>query len=226
MEMQTVAWLAAGLVFMSFFMKTIVPLRTLAIASNVAFIGYALLGIHYGVFDKVLPILVLHLALLPLNILRLRQVKQTIHKVRAVSRANPSLEFLIPYMQREAVRQGEHLFRKGDEANRLFLLQKGRVVFTEIGKVAVAGDVFGEVGIFAENQQRTSSALCEEDCELFSITGEKAIELFYQDPSFGFFIVRALARYVAEGVDLPATRSAPQSGSVAPLGDPLPAAAG
>ena len=38
------AWLAAALVFASFFMKTIVPLRSLAIASNLAFIGYALLG--------------------------------------------------------------------------------------------------------------------------------------------------------------------------------------
>ena len=69
MEMQIVAWLAAGLVFMSFFMKTIVPLRTMAIASNIVFICYALMGIHFGVFDKVLPIFVLHVALLPLNLI-------------------------------------------------------------------------------------------------------------------------------------------------------------
>ena len=65
-----VAWLAAALVFASFFMKTIVPLRTMAIASNLAFIAYALLGWGQGVFDKVLPILVLHGALLPLNLWR------------------------------------------------------------------------------------------------------------------------------------------------------------
>ncbi len=39
MEMQIVAWIAAGLVFASFFMKTIVPLRAVAIASNLAFIA-------------------------------------------------------------------------------------------------------------------------------------------------------------------------------------------
>jgi CRP/FNR family transcriptional regulator, cyclic AMP receptor protein len=68
-------------------------------------------------------------------------------------------------------------------------------------KILENGAVFGEVGIFSENEVRTSSAFSEEDSELYSLTSEKAVELFYQDPSFGFYIVRALARYVSEGVD-------------------------
>jgi hypothetical protein len=59
------AWIAAFLVFSSFFMKTIVPLRIVAMVSNVAFILYALLGLAYGVFGRVYPILVLHSLLLP-----------------------------------------------------------------------------------------------------------------------------------------------------------------
>jgi CRP/FNR family transcriptional regulator, cyclic AMP receptor protein len=84
MDMQLVAWLAASLVFTSFFMKTIVPLRTVAIVSNMVFIGYALLGLHHGIFDKVLPILVLHLALLPLNTIRLNEVRRTIRSIRTM----------------------------------------------------------------------------------------------------------------------------------------------
>ena len=45
MEMQLLAWIASSLVFASFFMKTIMPLRAVAIASNVVFIGYALFGL-------------------------------------------------------------------------------------------------------------------------------------------------------------------------------------
>jgi len=41
MEMQFVAWFAAALVFVSFFVKTIIPLRTLAVASNIVYVGYA-----------------------------------------------------------------------------------------------------------------------------------------------------------------------------------------
>ena len=64
-------WVSAILVFSSFFMKTMIPLRMVAICSNVAFITYALLGLRYGVFGRIYPILVLHAALLPLNVIRL-----------------------------------------------------------------------------------------------------------------------------------------------------------
>lgn len=217
MEMQIMAWVAAGLVFLSFFMKTIVPLRTLGIFSNLAFIAYALMGIHLGIFDKVLPILVLHLALLPLNLMRLRQVRETIRSVQAMSREHASLDALIPYMKHERVQCGQWLFRKGDAADRLFVLKAGRIRLVEFDKTLEAGAVFGEVGIFSESAVRTSSAVSDEDCDLYSLTSEKAIELFYQDPRFGFSIVRALARYVSEGVDLASTRadaeeSLPQAG--------------
>jgi CRP-like cAMP-binding protein len=102
-------------------------------------------------------------------------------------------------MASEQYRKGQWLFKKGDAADRLYLLKKGNLRLVEFDKVVPPGSVFGEVGVFSENEVRTSSAYCEEDCELFSITGEKAVELFYQDPRFGFYIVRALARYVSEG---------------------------
>lgn len=199
MEMQIVAWLAAGLVFASFFMKTIVPLRRVAIASNVVFIAYALLGISVGIFDKVFPILVLHLALLPLNVTRLREIQKTIRSIKTMSREHASLDALIPYMKHESARRGQWLFRKGDQADRLYVLKQGRIKLVELDKALEIGAVFGEVGIFSENAIRTSSAFVEDDAELFSLTSEQAIELFYQDPRFGFYIVRALARCVSEG---------------------------
>ena len=61
-----VGYFAASLVFATFCTKRMMPLRALAIASNIAFIGYACLG-------ELLPILILHTAMLPLNIYRLRQ---------------------------------------------------------------------------------------------------------------------------------------------------------
>jgi CRP/FNR family transcriptional regulator, cyclic AMP receptor protein len=79
------AWVAALLVFAAFFMKTMVPLRLVAIASNVAFVAYALLGLRYGVFGRVYPILVLHAALLPLNIVRLGQIRKLIDAVNEAS---------------------------------------------------------------------------------------------------------------------------------------------
>lgn len=198
MEMQVVAWLAAALVFVTFFMKTIIPLRTAAIASNVVFIVYGLMGLSYGIFDKVLPILVLHIALVPLNILRLRQVLATIEKYRNIGNQTTSLDILIPHMKHEIAKAGTILFKAGDAADKVYLVGKGRVSFPEVGKVLGEGKFFGEVGVFSEQRCRTASAVCEEECELLSITGEKVIELFYQDSRFALIIVRAISRYLLE----------------------------
>src|SRR5919198_6215417 len=127
------AWVAAFLVFSSFFMKTIIPLRIVALVSNVAFIGYALLGLTYGVFGRLYPILVLHSCLLPLNVLRLRQVRTLISAVHEASDVE-AVHALVPYMKTELRRKGDVVFRQGEPADRLYLIQSGRVVFPEIDK--------------------------------------------------------------------------------------------
>ncbi len=72
-KMELMAWVASGLVFMTFYMKEPLRMRSLALAANAAFIAYGLLAFNEGVFSKVLPILVLHIASLMLNAMRLRE---------------------------------------------------------------------------------------------------------------------------------------------------------
>jgi CRP/FNR family cyclic AMP-dependent transcriptional regulator len=190
-------WVAAALVFCSFFMKTMVPLRMVAICSNIAFMTYALLGLKYGVFGRVYPILVLHASLLPLNMIRLRQQKGLIRAVREASE-DETIRSLVPYMRAEARAAGEVLFKQGDPANRLYVIQHGRVRFPELGKVVRDGQVFGEVGLFAPQNARTVSAVCEDDCRLYTITRETVLELYYQNPRFGLFLIRLVAGLVFE----------------------------
>jgi CRP/FNR family transcriptional regulator, cyclic AMP receptor protein len=194
-------WLSAALVFSSFFMKTMVPLRMMAICSNIAFMTYALLGLKYGVFGRVYPILVLHASLLPLNIIRLRQQRGLIRTVGEASE-DETIRSLVPYMHEETRTAGEVLFKKGDPANRLYFIQHGHVRFPEIGKVVSEGHVFGEVGLFAPQNARTLSAICEEDCRLYTITREKVLELYYQNPKFGFFLMRLVAGLIFESQGL------------------------
>ena len=68
-----VGYLASLLVFSSFFTKTMIPLRTIAIVSNVVFI-------IYGFFGHLNPTLILHILLLPLNVLRLSILPQIFGK--------------------------------------------------------------------------------------------------------------------------------------------------
>ena len=57
-------YVACSLVFLTFYMKGMVPLRLLALSSNFAFLVYAF-ALH------LLPIAMLHSALIPVNIIRL-----------------------------------------------------------------------------------------------------------------------------------------------------------
>ena len=195
MDMQIMAWLAALLVFTAFFMKTIVPLRVLGIGSNIVFIFYALLGIHHGIFDKVLPILVLHAALLPLNIFRLKQITDTIRSVRKMKQGDKPYDFLFPFMEKRSYPAGKVLFNKGDPADLVYVIAHGQVYLPDVSKLLAAGAMFGEVAIFSEEAKRTATAVCEGDCKIYCIKGEKMLELFYQDQRFAFQIARALSSY-------------------------------
>jgi CRP/FNR family cyclic AMP-dependent transcriptional regulator len=188
-------WVAAVLVFSAFFMRTMIPLRIAAIASNVAFIAYALLGLRYGVFDRLYPILVLHSALLPLNLIRLRELKRMIASVRATN-ADEAIQALIPYMKLEHSQEGDVVFRRGDPANKLYVVQHGNVRLRETGKRISAGGVFGEVGLFAPHGVRSLTAICDDDCRLATISADKVLELYYQNPRFGFFLIRLISSLV------------------------------
>jgi CRP/FNR family cyclic AMP-dependent transcriptional regulator len=191
------AWVAALLVFSSFFMKTMIPLRVVAIASNVAFISYALLALKYGIFGRVYPILVLHSSLLPLNVLRLREIKRLISAVDRASKSE-TLHCLIPYMKSERHSRGETLFSKGDPADKLYLIENGTILLPELGKRLSSGALFGEVGLFAPHSIRSLSALCEENCRLYALTKDEVLELYYQNPRFGFFLIRMVSALVQE----------------------------
>jgi len=81
-------YIAAAFVFVTFWMKTMVPLRVLGIGSNIFFIAYGYLAAAY-------PPLLLHLFLLPLNIVRLREMMQLIKQVEKA--ASGDLNMAWPY---------------------------------------------------------------------------------------------------------------------------------
>ena len=193
--MTWMAWLAAALVFSSFFMRTIVPLRTLALASNLAFIAYGLLGLGHDIFAKVAPILVLHCALLPLNLQRLLEVTRSIKAARKAHGTGQSADFLTPFMQSSSCPAGTVLFRRGDRADKVYVLRSGTVHIADFDRTLHPGQLFGEIGVFNDSATRTGTAVCAEDCELACVASEKVLELFYQDQRFAFQIARQLSRY-------------------------------
>jgi hypothetical protein len=188
-------WIASAFVFSTFFMKTMLPLRLVAIASNVAFMTYALLGLAYGDFGRLYPIFVLHACLLPLNVVRLVELRRVVAAARDAS-GEQMVRALAPYLSLETHQAGETLFRRGEAADRLYLVQQGTVSIPESDVALSPGDVFGEVGLFAPHGRRTASAVCATDCRLLTLSGPKLVELCYQDAKLAVFLARLVAGYV------------------------------
>ncbi len=179
-------FLAATLVFTAFCMKTMIPLRYVAIGSNFAFITF-------GYFGDVYPVLVLHMFLLPLNIFRLVQMRKLISDIKESTAGEFSLDSMMPYMRREQFAKGETLFRKGDKADKLYLLQKGSIRLPEIElSIGEKGAIIGEMGIFSPDRGRTTSAVCETDLEALVLTDDKVLQLYFQNPKFGFYLVQMI----------------------------------
>ena len=185
-------WVAGALVLVTFYLKTIIPLRTVAIASNLAFIGYGLLA-------GLTPIVVLHTLLLPLNILRLHQLRTLVQRVKRASRGDFTLEMLIPYMKRQRLAAGTTLFARGDEANTVYLILEGRVRIVAANALVRPGQLVGEMGLFAPDRLRTDSAVCDSDVELASVTEDQLWELFYQNPEFGAYLLRIIVQRAVTG---------------------------
>lgn len=59
--MEHVGYVASALVLLTFAMKHMIPLRIVALASNVAFLTY-------GLGMQLMPVVVLHCALVPINV--------------------------------------------------------------------------------------------------------------------------------------------------------------
>jgi CRP/FNR family transcriptional regulator, cyclic AMP receptor protein len=163
--------------------KTMVPLRVLAIATNCA------LSAYFAVTHAWLPLLLQAFAL-PLNGWRLYQMVVLIKNVREAIRGKPSLEWLMPFMSKRQFRKGDLLFAKGEAASEMFYTMTGRYVLVELGIEIQPGHVVGELAMLAPDNRRTATLECLEAGDVLSITYEQVEELYYQNPTFGFYFLR------------------------------------
>lgn len=193
---EIVGYIASLLVASTFYMKTMMPLRSFAIASNVAFI-------IYGYFNQVHPVLILHLFLFPMNIVRLMQVRKLVKDVREAAAGDFSLECLIPYMNKTSYKKGAGIFSKGEAADEMLYIHSGKIRLTDIDgmqqtRIVGRGTVIGEIGIFTPNHKRTATAIAEDDSDVYRVNEEGIVQLYYQNPKFAFFLVKLITRRLVE----------------------------
>ena len=188
------AALAAVLIIVSAFVKTIIPLRWLAVASNAGFIVY-------GLVHPALLILALHATLLPINLWRVAEMHRLTRRVRRTAVAGSQAHVLLrPYMKRRRLAPGAVLFSRGDAADRLYFLVEGRLEVVEKGRLVEAGQMFGEIAFFSPEGRRTGTVRCIDRATVLSIDETTFRQLLFQNPAFGMEILGLLANRLSDDV--------------------------
>jgi CRP-like cAMP-binding protein len=123
-----------------------------------------------------------------------------VKKARAATQGDTSMEWLKPFMTESRYRKGNVLFRKGDPADEMFLTVTGKFLVTEIGVELPPGRLMGELGFLSPNNRRTATVECIEDGHVLTITYEKLLEIYFQNPQFGYYFLILTSQRLLENI--------------------------
>jgi CRP/FNR family cyclic AMP-dependent transcriptional regulator len=181
------AALGVALVIVAAFVRTMIPLRWLAVGSNLGLLVFGLL--HPSPTTLAISAL-----LLPINIWRAVEMMLLTRRVKRASKAGDLTGvWLKPYMKKRRRAAGRVLFRKGDRARALYLLAHGELELVELGQRIEPGRIFGEVALFSPDRRRTHTVRCVTRCTLLELDEGTVRQLYFQNPAFGFHMIELLA---------------------------------
>jgi len=200
-----VGYLASLLVLCTFCARTMVPLRLIALGSNVAFLAY-------GALLHLYPVLLLHAVLMPVNLWRLTEILRLKGHVHKSARGDAVFAALMPFAARLTVGKGEVVIRKGESSDCLYLVFEGALWVADAEVELGPGSVVGEMGVLSDTHLRTATVTALEDSALGRVSAQDFDRVYYTNPSLGLSLIRLIISRLTdevetlrlEGVRLPA----------------------
>src|SRR6202023_1412001 len=173
--------------------QSMVPLTVANMVGGAFFAGFGALAGDVKTF-------LLYLLLLPINAFRLRQMLTLVKKARSATQGDTSMEWLKPFMTERKYRKGDILMKKGDAADEMLLTVTGKFLVTEIGVELPPGRLMGELGFLTPNNRRTATIECTENGHVLTITYEKLLEIYFQNPQFGYYFLVLTSQRLLENI--------------------------
>jgi CRP/FNR family transcriptional regulator, cyclic AMP receptor protein len=188
-------FIGAILTLASYLMKSMLPLRLVALAANVFFVAY-------GYLESALPSLLLYATMIPINAKKVWQMKKLVRAIENAKSDTPVSEWLLPHMTRRLVKAGTTLWHKGDKATEMLYLESGRLNLLEYDEAIGPGSLIGEIGLFAPDNRRTRTIVCATDCTLYGLSAEAMALLYYENPKLGYHVMRLIVARLMHDVDV------------------------
>jgi len=173
--------------------QTMVPLRVANMIGCIFFAGF-------GALTGTVTTFLLYLLLVPINAFRLRQMLVLIKKARSATQGDTSMEWLKPFMTERKYRKGDVLFKKDDAANEMLLTVTGKFLVKEINVELPPGRLMGELGFLTPDNRRTATIECIENGHVLTITYEKLLEIYFQNPQFGYYFLVLTSQRLLENI--------------------------
>lgn len=194
-----VGFVGAALMVASYLMKSMLPLRLVALSANVFLVIYAVIGGSW-------PTVVLYLAMIPINIKKVREILKLVRAIEHAKADSPVGEWLLPHMTRRLAKAGETLWRRGDKATEMLYVESGQLKLIEYDTTIGPGSIVGEIGLFAPDNRRTRTIVCATDCTLYSLSSEGMAKLYFQNPKLGFHVMRVIVARLMNDADVAAQK--------------------
>jgi hypothetical protein len=173
--------------------QTMVPLR---VANMIGCLFFAI----FGALSGAITTFFLYLLMIPINAYRLRQMLALVKKARGATQGDMSMEWLKPFMTQRTYRKGSILMKKGDVARDMLLTVTGRFRVVEIDLEVPPGRLMGELGFLTPDNRRTATIECIEDGQVLTITYEKLLEIYFQNPQFGYYFLVLTSQRLLENL--------------------------
>lgn len=117
-----------------------------------------------------------------------------------------TLEAIGALARRRSFGAGEVIYRPGDPADDLCVLESGRVEFAvghdertrPAGFSLRVGEIFGWAALLDDQPERLASATCLEPSTVLLIDGRRLLELLAADPATGFLVMKRLASLITQ----------------------------
>jgi hypothetical protein len=173
--------------------QTMVPLRVANMIGCAFFAGF-------GALSGTVTTFLLYLLMVPINAYRLRQMLVLVKKARSATQGDTSMEWLKPFMTERKYRKGDILMKKGDTAAEMLLTVTGRFRVIEINVELPPGQLMGELGFLTPDNRRTATIECIEAGHVLTITYEKLLEIYFQNPQFGYYFLVLTSQRLLENL--------------------------
>jgi CRP-like cAMP-binding protein len=123
-----------------------------------------------------------------------------VKKARNATQGDTSMEWLKPFMTERKYRKGDILFKKDETADEMLLTVTGKFLVKEISVELPPGRLMGELGFLTPDNRRTATIECIEDGHVLTITYEKLLEIYFQNPQFGYYFLVLTSQRLLENL--------------------------